>query len=123
MFNPYSGVNTAILIFKKGGPTKSVWFYRVNADGYTLNANRRPIDDNDIPDLVAKFKTKEESDNSVNVPVQQIIDNDSSLNINIYLDSGEEEIEYAPPTDILQDIQNIEAQIQEQIKLLEDDLS
>ena len=123
VFNPYSGVNTAILIFKKGEPTKSVWFYKVNADGYTLNANRTPIDENDIPDLVAKFKTKEESDNSVNVPVQQIIDNDSLLNINMYLDSGEEEIEYAPPTDILQDIQNIEAQIQEQIKLLEADLS
>jgi type I restriction enzyme M protein len=30
-FKPYSGVKTSALIFRKGNPTKKVWFYEVNA--------------------------------------------------------------------------------------------
>ena len=36
VFKPYSGVGTAALIFQKGTPTKSVWFYDVTADGFSL---------------------------------------------------------------------------------------
>jgi type I restriction enzyme M protein len=35
-FKPYAGVSTAILIFTKGGETTNVWFYDMQADGYTL---------------------------------------------------------------------------------------
>jgi type I restriction enzyme M protein len=34
VFKPYSGVGTAALIFQKGTPTKSVWFYDLTADGF-----------------------------------------------------------------------------------------
>src|ERR1019366_9207470 len=36
VFRPYAGVATAALIFQKGSPTKSVWFYARTADGYSL---------------------------------------------------------------------------------------
>jgi len=122
VFNPYSGVSTAILVFKNGGSTKSVWFYKVNADGFTLNANRNPINDNDLPDLIAKFPNREEGDNSINVDVQAIIDNDLSLNVNNYLIREVEEIEYANPRQLLGEIKGIENQILEQIKVLEEDI-
>ena len=122
VFNPYSGVSTSIVVFKKGGSTKSVWFYKVNADGFTLNANRNPINDNDLPDLIAKFPNREEGDNSVNVDAKTIIDNDYSLNVNNYLIRETEEIEYAHPRELLGEIKGIENQILEQIKVLEQDI-
>ena len=122
VFNPYSGVSTGILIFKKGGSTNSTWFYKVNADGFTLNANRNPTKDNDLPDLLSKYSGREEGENSINVDVKTIIDNDLSFNINNYLVRDQEEIEYADPTQLLNEIRGIEQQILEQIRVLEEDI-
>ena len=122
VFNPYSGVSTGILIFKKGGSTNSTWFYKVSADGFTLNANRNPTKHNDLPDLLSKYSGREEGDNSINVDAKTIIDNDLSFNINNYLVREQEEIEYADPTQLLNEIRGIEQQILEQIRVLEEDI-
>ena len=122
VFSPYSGVSTGILIFKKGGSTNSTWFYKVNADGFTLNDNRNPTRDNDLPDLLSKYSSREEGDNSINVDAKTIIDNDLSFNINNYLVREQEEIEYADPAQLLNEIRGIEQQILEQIRVLEADI-
>src|SRR2546428_3473617 len=44
VFQPYSGVGTAILVFVKGGTTENVWFYDMKADGYSLDQKRDLID-------------------------------------------------------------------------------
>ncbi len=64
VFQPYTGVKTSILVFQKYGErpsgtdprTESVWFYEIEADGYTLDAKRRdqPVP-NDIWDALAKW--------------------------------------------------------------------
>jgi type I restriction enzyme M protein len=46
-FKPYTGVKTAILYFKRGGSTDSVWFYRVTGDGFTLDDRRERDTAND----------------------------------------------------------------------------
>ena len=51
VFKPYAGVSTAIIVFTKGGTTESVYFYKVDNDGYTLDDKREEIDENDIIDL------------------------------------------------------------------------
>src|SRR5690606_13159808 len=59
VFKPYAGVSTAILIFTKGGTTEHVWFYDVQADGYSLDDKRTPLKGdggNDLPDVVAKWR-------------------------------------------------------------------
>jgi type I restriction enzyme M protein len=56
VFRPYAGVSTAVLVFTKGGRTEHVWFYKVEQDGYSLDDKRMPIIDNDLPDLVQKWK-------------------------------------------------------------------
>jgi type I restriction enzyme M protein len=69
VFNPYTGVKTSILVFKKGGGieqgvsikgqpprTERVWFYEVKNDGYSLDAKRTPdYARNDIWDALAKW--------------------------------------------------------------------
>jgi type I restriction enzyme M protein len=45
VFKPYAGVSTAILVFTKtnSGGTDSVWFYDVEADGWSLDDKRTPL--------------------------------------------------------------------------------
>ena len=43
VFKPYAGVSTAILVFTKGGETKDVFFYDVQADGFSLDDKRTKV--------------------------------------------------------------------------------
>lgn len=53
VFEPYSGVKTSILFFDKSSKDSrnSILFTRVFADGYELSPVRKPIDNNDLPQL------------------------------------------------------------------------
>ncbi len=63
-FKPYAGVSTAILIFTKGGETNHVWFYDMQADGYTLDDKRNKIAESDLPDIVQRYKNRLNYDSS-----------------------------------------------------------
>ena len=58
VFKPYAGVSTAILVFAKGGKTDHVFFYDVQADGYTLDDKRDPTDQNDLPDALERWRKR-----------------------------------------------------------------
>lgn len=93
VFKPYAGVATAVLVFTKGGETQKTWFYEMENDGYTLDDKRIPIEGSDIDDIVAKFKTKEESSKSFNVTLEELKGNEYNL-----LPSRYKKIEYVAPT-------------------------
>jgi hypothetical protein len=57
-------ISTAILVFTKtnSGGTDNVWFYDMNADGYSLDDKRTLLDQenhetNNIPDIVKRWKS------------------------------------------------------------------
>lgn len=92
VFKPYAGVSTAILIFTKTGHggTDKVWFYDMKADGRSLDDKRSEVKENDIPDIIARFKNLEaendrkRTDQSFFVEKQEIVDNAYDLSINKY---------------------------------------
>lgn len=51
VFNPYSGVKTSILVMDKtlSKKTDKILFVKIENDGFDLGAQRRPIDQNDLP--------------------------------------------------------------------------
>ena len=60
VFQPYSGVKTSVLLFKKGGSTERVLFLHVDNDGYKLDANHdTPIEVDDLPELVASYAARD----------------------------------------------------------------
>ena len=60
VFNPYSGVKTSMLVFRKGGATGPVMFLHADNDGFKLDANHdQPIDEDDLPDLLEAFHDRE----------------------------------------------------------------
>lgn len=120
VFKPYSGVSTAVLLFTKtgSGGTDNVWFYDMENDGFTLNDNRTPIEENDIPDIIFRYKNlegekdRERTEKSFLVPFEEIKENDYDLSINRYKEIVYEEPEYDPPKVILEKIKalNLESE-------------
>ena len=111
VFKPYSGVGTAALIFEKGTATKSVWFYDLTADGFSLDDKRTPIAANDIPDVLAKWPMREEGPNSYRVPIEKIRENDWSLAAGRYKPVTTEAVNHDAPLEILGDVLKIEGEI------------
>lgn len=91
VFKPYAGVATAILIFSKNTPDSSpVWFYQMKADGFSLNNKRSPIAENDIPDLLRRYRNpaaeseRPRSAQSFMVPLSEIKAHGYNLAFNTY---------------------------------------
>ena len=60
VFQPYSGVKTSVLFFRKGGSTERVLFLHADDDGYKLDANHdTPIEADDLPGLVQAYVLRE----------------------------------------------------------------
>ena len=123
VFQPYSGVSTAILIFTKtnAGGTDKVWFYDMKADGYSLDQKRTEVAENDIPDVITRFhnlageaeRTRKEQ--SFLVSVEELREKDYDLSINKYKEVEREKIEYEQPDVILGRIEELQNQITEAI--------
>ncbi|HCY39924.1 MAG TPA: DNA methyltransferase [Prolixibacteraceae bacterium] len=128
VFKPYAGVSTAILIFTKGGETNKVWFYDMQADGYTLDDKRNKIEASDLPDIVIKYKNSRslsavEGDRSGKyffVPKAEIIENDYDLSISKYKEEVYEEVVYEKPEVIFGKLESIESNIQSELAELKE---
>ena len=126
VFRPYAGVSTAILIFTKAGRTDHVWFYNLEADGFSLDDKRtEQPDKNDLPDLVKCWKSrdpKKESDRTAKhffVPVADIRGNKYDLSLNRYKLNEHKETTYEPPKVILGKMRTLEEEILADIDALE----
>lgn len=119
VFKPYAGVSTAILIFTKTGHggTDKVWFYDMKADGFSLDDKRSPINENDIPDIIARFhnldaeESRERTEQSFFIPKKEIVDNGYDLSINKYKETEYEVVEYPSTDELLTQIEELEAKI------------
>ena len=127
VFKPYAGVSTAVIIFTKtnAGGTDKVWFYDMQSDGYSLDDKRTPLNSNDIPDIVTRFKnlaTEEKhtrTEQSFFVPKAEIVNNGYDLSINKYKQSDYVEESYPHPREILAEINVLEREIQNSLRELE----
>ena len=119
VFKPYAGVSTAILLFTKTGMggTEKVWFYDMQADGFSLDDKRNPIEENDIEDIVKRYENIEEekdrkrTEKSFFVSKEEIVENDYDLSINKYKEIVYEEVVYEKPEVIIAKIKELEKEI------------
>ena len=119
VFKPYAGVSTAVLIFTKTGHggTDNVWFYDMTADGFSLDDKRGPVADNDIPDIIARFrnpeaeKDRQRTEKSFFVPKAEIVDNGYDLSINKYKKTEYKPVEYPPTSEIMAQLRKLEQEI------------
>jgi type I restriction enzyme M protein len=147
VFKPYAGVSTAVLFFTKtnSGGTDHVWFYGMQADGWSLDDKRQPLLDdaklgvtpkqplneaehakNNLPDVLARWQTRDNTerkrartDQSFCVPKADIAANGYDLSINRYKEVVHSAVEHVAPRDILAKLAALEIEIQKGMKELE----
>ena len=122
-FKPYTGVKTAIIIFEKRQlnnkifATQKIWFYELRSDGYSLDDNRKRLNDEPLPALVRSYH-KRKSDlkkgtkgQHFYVPISAIKANGYDLSLKRYKEFEHEEQDYTPPQELLSKILNLEGEI------------
>ncbi|WP_210489885.1 type I restriction-modification system subunit M [Rufibacter aurantiacus] len=121
VFKPYAGVSTAVLLFTKtdSGGTDNVWFYNMQADGYSLDDKRNPITDNDIQDIIDRWSNssneaaRTRTDKSFFVPVEEIRSNNYDLSINRYKEVINEQRQFDRPEVIILQIEELDRERQQ----------
>ena len=127
VFKPYAGVSTAVLVFTKTehGGTDQVWFYDMTADGFSLDDKRTPVAENDIPDIIERFRNldqetkRKRTEKSFMVPKKDIVENGYDLSINKYKEIEYVPVEYPPTSEIMANIRKIEQEISREMNELE----
>src|SRR5699024_9482025 len=93
----------------------------MEADGFSLDDKRSPVEENDIPDIIARFnnleaeKDRKRTEKSFFVPVEELRENDYDLSINKYKEIEYEEIAYEEPSVILDEIKKLEKEIMQEL--------
>ena len=135
VFNPYSGVKTSVLVFRKGGATGLVMFLHADNDGFKLDANHdQPIEADDLPELTEAFHDREarlaawrDHDPSANwtekwwfAEADAIRAADFNLSANRHRPQNRAKVEHRDPLEILDELRAIETEILGEIDELAD---
>lgn len=123
VFKPYAGVSTAILVFSKGGRTDNVFFYDVEADGFSLDDKRQKIDSDDLPKVVEKWRDWKAGNGDLSdrrqkafaVAVSDIREKGYDLALNKYREAVREVTKFDSPVEILGRMNSLEIAIQKDI--------
>jgi type I restriction enzyme M protein len=125
VFKPYAGVSTAVLVFVKGGETEKVWFYDMEADGFSLDDKRDKTTANDIPDIVEQWNKRRENKKNDReskyffVNRKEIEDANYDLSVSHYREIKYEAIQFEDPKMILNKIEKLEDEIVAGIRSLQ----
>ena len=151
VFKPYAGVSTAILLFTKtmSGGTDNVWFYDMQADGWSLDDKRQPLLDtsllglqplldkreqlseaehakNNLPDVLTRWAQRNGTERerprtaqSFCVPKADIEANGYDLSINRYKEVVHEAVQHRAPGEILAELRALEDEIERGMGVLE----
>lgn len=135
VFQPYSGVKTSVLLFKKGGSTERVLFLHVDNDGYKLDANHdTPIEADDLPELLATYAARVESaaawvQREPKAPwhekwwfadVAELRANEFNLSAGRYRPVNASTAEHRDPRELLDELAELEREIAEEVDALRD---
>ena len=133
VFQPYSGVKTSVLLFRKGGATERVLFLHVDNDGYKLDANHdTPIEKDDLPSVLdtyqcAELRWKEWCGRDSSAEWQAnwwfadtaaLRLNDLNLSASRYRPMSQTATEHRDPLEILDELSAIETEIGSEIDAL-----
>jgi type I restriction enzyme M protein len=135
VFKPYSGVSTALVLLTRtdsgGTDDRGVFFYDVEADGYSLDDKRDPIDANDLPDVVKQWNASASATADADplrdgsrtakcfrVPAAEIRENGYDLSVSRYRKVDRQTVKHDAPVVILDRLDALEAEIMGDLKAL-----
>ncbi len=146
VFRPYAGVSTGILVFTKtnSGGTDHVWFYDMEADGWSLDDKRNPLmsedklgvlskalteaehENNNLPDVLSRWgmrttgeRKRPRTAQSFCVPKPELAAQSYDLSLNRYKELVHQDVDHETSTKILADLKVLEGEIQQGLAELE----
>ncbi len=138
VFQPYSGVKTSVLLFRKGGSTARVLFLHADNDGYKLDANHdTPIAEDDLPELVSTYREWEGrvaawAKRDAKAPwhekwwfadAAELRANEFNLSAGRYRPVNASTVEHRDPRELLDELAELEREIHEEVTALRASLS
>ena len=144
VFQPYSGVKTSALFFRKGGTTDRVLFLHADNDGYKLDANHdQAIEADDLPALIEAFRTREDrwaewqaagsnpapatnfewAKNWWFATAEALRGNDYNLSASKYRPLNAARVDHRDPRELLDELAALEAEIASEVEALREALA
>jgi type I restriction enzyme M protein len=126
VFQPYSGVKTSALFFRKGGKTERVMFLHADIDGYKLDAQHdTAVDEDDLPVLVDAYRQREQhakqwekrnkdaewTDKWWFASVNELRGNDFKLSAGGYRPLSKQKSSHRNPRELLDELKAIEVEV------------
>ena len=109
-----AGVKTVVLFFKKGEPTKKIWYYQLNLDRNLGKTN--PLTDDDLAEFLKLQKDFKVSENSWFVNIKDI--NQETMDMSVKNPNKKDETVYREPKEIIEEMKELDKQAQEILKEL-----
>lgn len=103
-----AGVKTVVLFFKKGEPTKKIWYYQLKPGRNMGKTN--PLNEKDLEDFIELQKKAKDSDLSWSVDVSTV--NQETWDLSVKNPIGNDEINHRSPTEIIAEIEALDAENQ-----------
>lgn len=101
-----AGVKTVVLFFKKGEPTKKIWYYQLNLDRNLGKTN--PLNENDLADFLKNYPTKALTENSWMVDLTDV--DSETLDLSVKNPNKKDEVVYRAPAEILAEMADLDKQ-------------
>lgn len=99
-----AGVKTVVLFFEKGSSTKNVWFYQLNLDRNLGKTNA--LNEKDLADFIELQKTKEDSENSWSISINDI--DQTTFDLSAKNPNKKEEMALRQPQKILEEMKALD---------------
>jgi type I restriction enzyme M protein len=103
-----AGVKTVVLFFKKGEPTKKIWYYQLKP-GRNLGKTN-PLNDKDLEEFVEFQKSFKESNLSWSVDFSNIDQN--TWDLSVKNPAGNDEVVHRSPEEITAQIESLDVDSQ-----------
>jgi type I restriction enzyme M protein len=103
-----AAVKTVVLFFKKGEPTKKIWYYQLKPGRSMGKTN--PLNDKDLEEFIDLQKKSKDSDLSWSVDVSKI--NQKTWDLSVKNPNGNDEVVHRSPVEIITEIETLEAENQ-----------
>jgi type I restriction enzyme M protein len=103
-----AGVKTVVLFFKKGEPTKKIWYYQLTPGRNMGKTN--PLNDKDLEEFIELQKKSKDSELSWSVDISKV--NQKTWDLSVKNPNGNDEVIHRSPAEIITEIEALDSENQ-----------
>jgi type I restriction enzyme M protein len=103
-----AGVKTVVLFFKKGEPTKKIWYYQLKPGRNMGKTN--PLNEKDLEEFINLQKKSKDSDLSWSVDISTV--NQETWDLSVKNPNGNDEVIHRSPSEIIAEIEALDVENQ-----------